>query len=63
MGVIYSRLTRPIRTFNIENRAEKIISRKKPIPAPQYASTEKQKKLTNEGSVEFSHMIFIIVIE
>ncbi|XP_019696790.1 protein NDUFAF4 homolog [Harpegnathos saltator] len=48
MGVLYSKLTRPIRTFNIANRAEAIISQKKPIPAPQYASTEKQKKLMDK---------------
>jgi len=49
MGKIYSMLTRPIRTFNITNRAEKVISREKPIPAPQYATTEKQKKLSDQG--------------
>ncbi|XP_020295578.1 protein NDUFAF4 homolog [Pseudomyrmex gracilis] len=53
MGKIYSTLTRPVRTFNIENRAEKIISREKPIPAPQYESTEKQKKLLNEINPKF----------
>lgn len=54
MGKIYSTLIRPIRTFNIENRAAKIISREKPIPAPQYPSTEKQKKLSEEGNIELS---------
>jgi len=49
MGKIYSMLTRPIRTFNVINRAERVISREKPIPAPQYATTEKQKKLSGQG--------------
>jgi len=49
MGKIYSMLTRPVRTFNIINRAEKVISREKPIPAPQYPSTEEQKKLSGQG--------------
>ncbi|KAL0126361.1 hypothetical protein PUN28_005035 [Cardiocondyla obscurior] len=53
MGKIYSKLTRPIRTFNIENRAERVISREKPIPAPQYATTEKQKKLADKVNPHF----------
>ncbi|XP_032675043.1 protein NDUFAF4 homolog [Odontomachus brunneus] len=48
MGIVYSRLMRSARTFNIANRAERIISREKPIPAPQYTSAEKQKKLVDE---------------
>ncbi|KAM0728700.1 Protein NDUFAF4-like protein [Formica fusca] len=53
MGKVYSLLTRPIRTFNVENRAARIISREKPIPAPQYPSTEKQKKLSDEVNPNF----------
>lgn len=53
MGKVYSLLTRPVRTFNVENRAARIISRKKPIPAPQYPSTEKQKKLSDEVNPNF----------
>jgi len=53
MGKIYSVLTRPVRTFNIANRAERVISREKPIPAPQYAVTEKQKKLTDKVNPHF----------
>ncbi|EGI61360.1 Protein NDUFAF4-like protein [Acromyrmex echinatior] len=53
MGKIYSVLTRPIRTFNIENRAAKLISREKPVPAPQYASTEKQKKFSDQVNPYF----------
>ncbi|XP_024871311.1 protein NDUFAF4 homolog [Temnothorax curvispinosus] len=53
MGNFYSVFTRPIRTFNIANRAEKIISREKPIPAPQYAAADKQRKLTDEVNPHF----------
>ncbi|KYQ48633.1 Protein NDUFAF4 like protein [Trachymyrmex zeteki] len=53
MGKIYSALTRPIRTFNIENRAAKLISREKPVPAPQYVATEKQKKLSDQVNPHF----------
>ncbi|XP_025263488.1 protein NDUFAF4 homolog [Camponotus floridanus] len=53
MGKVYSMLIRPIRTFNIENRATRIISREKPIPAPQYPSTERQKKLSEEVNPNF----------
>lgn len=53
MGKVYSLLTRPLRTFNIENRAERIISRDKPIPAPQYPATEKQKKLSEQINPHF----------
>ncbi|XP_076287730.1 NADH dehydrogenase [ubiquinone] 1 alpha subcomplex assembly factor 4-like [Lasioglossum baleicum] len=48
MGKVLSLLTRPIRTLNIENRAAKVISREKPIPAPQHASVSKQKELVDK---------------
>ncbi|XP_025988014.1 protein NDUFAF4 homolog [Solenopsis invicta] len=53
MGKIYSVLTRPIRMFNIANRAEKVISREKPIPAPQHAATEKQRQLSEKVNPHF----------
>lgn len=37
-----SAFTRPIKTYNIESRAHKVIGRNKPIPAPTYESTKKQ---------------------
>lgn len=48
MGKVYSLLLRPIRTFNIENKAHRIISRDKPVPAPLHSSVQKQKKLVDE---------------
>lgn len=62
MGKVYSILIRPIRSFNIENRAARIISQQKPVPAPQYPSTEKQKKLSEEGNIESSMQCLILTI-
>ncbi|KOC60515.1 Protein NDUFAF4 like protein [Habropoda laboriosa] len=53
MGKVYSLLTRPIRTFNIENRARRVISRNKPVPAPQYKAVEKQRELVNKLKPDF----------
>jgi len=49
MGKAYSILLRPLRSFNVENRAARVISKEKPIAAPQYKYVEKQKELMNEG--------------
>lgn len=38
MGALVTRAMRPIKSFNIENRAHRVISREKPIPAPMYPS-------------------------
>lgn len=53
MGKVYSTLTRPVRMFNIMNRAERVISREKPTPAPQYAAAEKQRRLTDKVNPRF----------
>ncbi|KAG5882139.1 hypothetical protein JTB14_005968 [Gonioctena quinquepunctata] len=36
MGKIYSTIKHPLRNFNLESRAHKIISQPKPIPAPRH---------------------------
>ncbi|XP_078035285.1 NADH dehydrogenase [ubiquinone] 1 alpha subcomplex assembly factor 4 isoform X3 [Augochlora pura] len=48
MGNIYTFITRPLRSFNIENRAQRVLGKDKPIPAPQYPSTAKQKELVDK---------------
>ncbi|XP_006610278.1 protein NDUFAF4 homolog [Apis dorsata] len=53
MGKIYSLLLRPIRTFNIENNAQRIISKDKPVRAPLYSSVEQQKKLVDKLKPDF----------
>ncbi|XP_043251711.1 protein NDUFAF4 homolog [Colletes gigas] len=53
MGGIYSRLTSPIRKYNIENRAHKIISKEKPIAAPQFPSVAQQKEIVDKLHPDF----------
>lgn len=36
MGALVTKALRPVRTFNIENRAHRVISKEKPTPAPRY---------------------------
>lgn len=36
MGVFLTKALRPIKSFNIENRAHRVISKEKPTPAPRY---------------------------
>ncbi|KAK9301559.1 hypothetical protein QLX08_006114 [Tetragonisca angustula] len=58
MGKVYSYITRPIRSFNIENRTARILERKKPILAPQYPSVEKQKELVDKLKPDFKETMF-----
>jgi len=46
MGKILSSLSRPLRNYNIENRAIKQISKPKPTPAPRHPSTVKHLEAT-----------------
>lgn len=49
MGTVVSRLmVRPLKNYNVENRAHKVISKPKPEPAPQYESQARQMKIVNE---------------
>lgn len=38
MGALVTRALRPIKSFNIENRAHRVISKEKPTPAPKYSA-------------------------
>ncbi|XP_063909071.1 protein NDUFAF4 homolog [Zophobas morio] len=40
MGKILSLMGRPLRNFNVESRAHKIISQEKPVPAPKHKSDQ-----------------------
>lgn len=40
MGKAMSLITKPLRTFNVESRAFKEISKEKPTPAPRHKSDE-----------------------
>lgn len=48
MGKVYSYITRPIRSFNIENRTARILDKEKPIPAPEYPSVQKQREVVDK---------------
>lgn len=39
MGKVASKAVRPVKNFNIENRAQKVLESEKPRPAPRHPST------------------------
>ncbi|XP_003706282.1 NADH dehydrogenase [ubiquinone] 1 alpha subcomplex assembly factor 4 [Megachile rotundata] len=53
MGKVYSLLLRPIRTFNITNRVERVISKDKPTPAPQFPYVKEQKAMVDKLHPDF----------
>lgn len=48
MGKTASRMSRPLKNWNVENRAHKVISKEKPSVAPSYESMKKQIELVNQ---------------
>lgn len=40
MGKVGSKIAHPLKNYNVEGRAHKIISKEKPAPAPKYKSDE-----------------------
>ena len=48
MGALVSKALRPIKAFNIENRAHRVISKEKPDVAPSYPSTIEELKRIKE---------------
>nr|XP_050848704.1 protein NDUFAF4 homolog isoform X2 [Vespula vulgaris] len=53
MGLILGKLRRTVHRFNIDNRANAVLSRSKPIPAPKTAAAIKQLKLAQEINPDF----------
>lgn len=53
MGKVLSLATKPVRRFNIENRAAAVISKEKPDRAPEHASTKKQRDLAKSLNPNF----------
>ncbi|KAL2721603.1 protein NDUFAF4 [Vespula maculifrons] len=53
MGIILGKLRRTVHRFNIDNRANAVLSRSKPIPAPKTAAAIKQLKLAQEINPDF----------
>lgn len=50
MGALATKVLRPIKSFNIENRAHRVISREKPTPAPTYAHNLEDLRRTLEAN-------------
>ncbi|XP_050575128.1 protein NDUFAF4 homolog [Bombus affinis] len=48
MGAVYSYITRPIRSFNIENRTARILDKEKPISSPEYPSVQRQREVVDK---------------
>ncbi|XP_023947227.2 protein NDUFAF4 homolog [Bicyclus anynana] len=48
MGGLVSKALRPIKSYNIENRAHRVISKEKPTVAPSYPSTIEELKRVQE---------------
>ncbi|XP_012276588.1 protein NDUFAF4 homolog [Orussus abietinus] len=53
MGKVYSILGRRLQRFNVDNRAQKILSRDKQNPAPQYKSTQEQLNIVKKLYPDF----------
>lgn len=49
MGALVTKALRPLKSFNIENRAHRVISKEKPTPAPTYAHNLEDLKRTLES--------------
>ncbi|KAJ2940856.1 hypothetical protein O0L34_g10117 [Tuta absoluta] len=57
MGALVSRALRPIKSFNIENRAHRVISKEKPTVAPMYPSNIADMKRALERDPDLNEKI------
>lgn len=57
MGALVTKALRPIKSFNIENRAHRVISKEKPIPAPTYAHNLEDLKRTLEADPDLDEKL------
>lgn len=53
---MYSVTLREARKYNVEKRAEKIISKEKPAPAPKYPSTLLELERLKEGKCQILYV-------
>ncbi|KAL2734185.1 protein NDUFAF4 [Vespula squamosa] len=53
MGLLVGKLKQTVHRFNIDNRANVVLSKSKPIPAPKPAAAIKQLKLAQEINPDF----------
>ncbi|XP_038218289.1 protein NDUFAF4 homolog [Zerene cesonia] len=57
MGALVSRALRPIKSFNIENRAHRVISKEKPEVAPRYPSNVEDLQRVQEAIPDIDEKI------
>lgn len=57
MGALVTKALRPIKSFNIENRAHRIISKEKPTPAPMYSGNVEDLKRTLEQNPDIDEKL------
>lgn len=57
MGKVFSMLTRPVRNFNVESRAHKIINKEKPIAAPLHKSNLEEAERLLRGVMFFDMLV------
>lgn len=61
MGGLVGKLKQRMRRFNIENRANAVISRSKPIPAPKTAAAIKQLKVAQECRLIVNNYMYFVL--
>lgn len=57
MGALVTKALRPIKSFNIENRAHRVISKEKPTPAPRYPDNIEDLKRTLEAEPDIDEKL------
>lgn len=57
MGALATKALRPIKSFNIENRAHRVISKEKPIPAPRYPTNIEDLKRALEADPDLEEKL------
>lgn len=57
MGALVTRALRPIKSFNIENRAHRVISKEKPVPAPKYPANIEDMRRAIEADPELDEKL------
>lgn len=60
MGQAWSLVTKPLRNFNVESRAHKIVSKKQPAPAPKYSATIADIQRIKEG-IQIAKIHFMVL--
>mgnify|MGYP000412676406 CR=1 FL=1 len=51
MGKVFSVIQRKANRFNVENRAQRVISKEKPLPAPTHPATLQEIEAIKSGYI------------